>query len=128
MTEGERLCYSISEVCQMTGLKPHVLRYWETAFPMLKPGKNQAGNRIYRPRDVELIKLIKKLLYDERFTVDGARQKLEDMKNGTSQMELELENKTSSSGVLVELCEELQDIIRILGSDPMAVDDSESTR
>ena len=126
MTEGERLYYSISEVCQMTGLKPHVLRYWETAFPMLKPGKNQAGNRIYRPRDVELIKLIKKLLYDERFTVDGARQKLDDMKNGISQMELELENKTSSSGVLSELCEELQDIIRILGRDPMAVDDSES--
>jgi DNA-binding transcriptional MerR regulator len=127
MTESERLYYSISEVCQMTGLKPHVLRYWETAFPMLKPGKNQAGNRIYRPRDVQLIKLIKKLLYDERFTVDGARQKLEEMKNGTSQMELELENKTSSSGVLTELCKELQDIIRILGSDPMAVDDSEST-
>jgi len=127
MTEGERLYYSISEVCQMTGLKPHVLRYWETAFPMLKPGKNQAGNRIYRPRDVQLIKLIKKLLYDERFTVDGARQKLDDMKNGTSQMEFELESKTSSSGVLTELCEELQDIIRILGSDPMAVDDPEST-
>lgn len=127
MTEGERLYYSISEVCQMTGLKPHVLRYWETAFPMLKPGKNQAGNRIYRPRDVQLIKLIKKLLYDERFTVDGARQKLDEMKNGTSQMEFELESKTSSSGVLTELCEELQDIIRILGSDPMAVDDPEST-
>jgi DNA-binding transcriptional MerR regulator len=124
---GERLYYSISEVCDMTGLKPHVLRYWETAFPMLKPGKNQAGNRIYRPKDVELIRLIKRLLYDERFTVDGARQKLEEMKDGIGQMELELENRVSSTGVLAEACRELADIIDSLDRDPMAVDGSEDT-
>jgi DNA-binding transcriptional MerR regulator len=124
---GERLYYSISEVCDMTGLKPHVLRYWETAFPMLKPGKNQAGNRIYRPKDVELIRLIKRLLYDERFTVDGARQKLEEMKDGMGQMELELESRASSTGVLSEACRELEEIIASLDRDPMAVDGSEDT-
>jgi DNA-binding transcriptional MerR regulator len=126
-TNGERLYYSISEVCDMTGLKPHVLRYWETAFPMLKPGKNQAGNRIYRPKDVELIRLIKRLLYDERFTVDGARQKLEEMKDGIGQMELGLENRATSTGILAEACRELQDIIESLDRDPMAVDGSGDT-
>jgi DNA-binding transcriptional MerR regulator len=126
-TNGERLYYSISEVCDMTGLKPHVLRYWETAFPMLKPGKNQAGNRIYRPKDVELIRLIKKLLYDERFTVDGARQKLEEMKDGIGQMEFELESRVSATGILAEVCRELQDIIISLDRDPMAVDGSGDT-
>ena len=126
-TNGERLYYSISEVCDMTGLKPHVLRYWETAFLMLKPSKNQAGNRTYRPKDVELIRLIKKLLYDERFTVDGARQKLEEMKDGNGQMEFELENRASAAGVLTEVCRELSDIITSLDRDPMAVDDSGDT-
>lgn len=125
--EGERLYYSISEICEMTDLKPHVLRYWETAFPMLKPGKNQAGNRIYRPRDLELIRQIKKLLYDERFTVDGARQKLEEIRRTQEidQMELEIPGlEQPGSSVLDEVCAELRDIISMLDRDPMAVDGS----
>lgn len=126
--EGERLYYSISEVCEMTDLKPHVLRYWETAFPMLKPAKNQAGNRIYRPRDLDIIRLIRKLLYDERFTVDGARQRLEEMRHMSEQEQMELDlppeapDKVETD--LTGVCSELRDILRILDSDPMAVDGS----
>ncbi|HOA04629.1 MAG TPA: MerR family transcriptional regulator [Candidatus Fermentibacter daniensis] len=124
--ENERLYYSISEVCELTDLKPHVLRYWETAFPMLRPSKNQSGNRVYRPRDLELIRLIRRLLYEERFTVDGARQKIEDMRrtSGPEQMELEIPPEASGAlpGLIEEVCAELRDIIDSLGRDPMAVD------
>jgi DNA-binding transcriptional MerR regulator len=58
------------------GVEPHILRFWETEFPTLRPKKNRAGNRAYRPRDVDLIQAIKRLLYDERFTIDGARRRL----------------------------------------------------
>ncbi|HOF65978.1 MAG TPA: MerR family transcriptional regulator [Candidatus Fermentibacter daniensis] len=124
--ENERLYYSISEVCELTDLKPHVLRYWETAFPMLRPSKNQSGNRVYRPRDLELIRLIRRLLYEERFTVDGARQKIEDMRrtSGPEQMELEIPPEASGAlpGLIEEVCAELREIIDSLGRDPMAVD------
>lgn len=124
--EGERLYYSISEVCEMTDLKPHVLRYWETAFPMLRPSKNQAGNRTYRPRDLDLIRLIRKLLYDERFTVDGARQRLEEMRHISEQEQMELDLPPEAQGVpevdLREICADLRDIVLLLDRDPMAVD------
>lgn len=68
--------YSISEVCRFTSLEPHVLRYWESEFPQLRPKKNRAGNRAYREKDIEVIKNIKHLLYDEKFTISGARKKL----------------------------------------------------
>jgi DNA-binding transcriptional MerR regulator len=72
--------YSIGEVCDLTGLKPHVLRYWETQFEALHPTKNRAGNRVYRPREVELVLLVKHLLYEKKFTIDGARQKLRELR------------------------------------------------
>lgn len=126
--ENERLYYSISEVCEMTDLKPHVLRYWETAFPMLRPSKNQSGNRVYRPRDLELIRLIKRLLYEERFTVDGARQKIDESRHapGLEQMELEIPAslQEASEPILALVCKELRDIITMLDRDPMAVDGS----
>jgi len=73
--------YAIGEVCDLTGLKPHVLRYWESQFDVLSPGKNRAGNRVFRPKDIELILLVKHLLYDEKYTIEGARQRLEEMKS-----------------------------------------------
>ena len=81
MTESiaPKAYYSIGEVCDITGLRPHVLRYWETQFDELRPTKNRAGNRVYRPRDVELVLLVKHLLYTERFTIAGARRKLGEM-------------------------------------------------
>jgi DNA-binding transcriptional MerR regulator len=70
--------YSISEVSEMTGVKAHVLRYWETEFPSLRPKKNRAGNRNYRPKDIKAILVIRDLLYKEKFTISGARKKLQE--------------------------------------------------
>ena len=74
--------YSIGEVCEITGLKPHVLRYWESQFRVLSPSKNRAGTRAYRRKDIQLIQLVKHLLYTEKFTIEGAKQKLEDLRRG----------------------------------------------
>jgi DNA-binding transcriptional MerR regulator len=69
--------YSIGDVCGLTDLKPHVLRYWESQFRFLNPAKNRSGNRVYKGREVELIMLVKHLLYTEKFTIDGARQRID---------------------------------------------------
>ena len=76
--------YSIGEVCSLTDLKPHVLRYWESQFKLLNPAKNRSGNRVYARREVELILLVKHLLYAEKYTIDGARQKLDEHRKGGS--------------------------------------------
>lgn len=78
---AKREYFSIGEVCEMSGLKPHVLRYWETQFKELSPSKNRAGNRVYRAREIKLIELVKQLLYEEKYTIEGARQKLEQMRD-----------------------------------------------
>jgi DNA-binding transcriptional MerR regulator len=77
-TPSAKMYYSISEVSEMTGVKPHVLRYWETEFPSLKPKKNRAGNRNYRSKDIKSILVIRDLLYREKFTINGARKKLQE--------------------------------------------------
>ncbi len=77
---AKKAYYSIGEVCDLSGLKPHVLRYWETQFDVLHPTKNRAGNRVYRPKDIELILLVKHLLYERKYTIDGARQKLKEIR------------------------------------------------
>lgn len=69
--------FSIGEVCELTGLKPHVLRYWESQFRFLSPAKNRSGNRVYQRREIELIMLVKHLLYAEKYTIDGARHKVD---------------------------------------------------
>jgi DNA-binding transcriptional MerR regulator len=70
--------FSIGEVCELTELKPHVLRYWESQFRFLHPAKNRSGNRVYQRREIELILLVKHLLYSEKYTIEGARQKIDD--------------------------------------------------
>ncbi len=121
-SNSEKLYYSISEVCSMTGMKPHVLRYWETAFPMLSPTKSQSGNRVYKPEEIRLIKLISRLLYEERYTIDGARQKIEEMSNSTEQMNLELNATSVSTALIDSIKQELTDIISTLERDPMESD------
>lgn len=121
-SNSEKLYYSISEVCNMTGLKPHVLRYWETAFPMLSPSKNQSGNRVYKPEEIRMIKLISRLLYEERYTIDGARQKIEETEDLSQQMELELDAASVTTALIDTIKEEISEIISILDRDPMAVD------
>jgi DNA-binding transcriptional MerR regulator len=70
--------FSIGDVCALTDLKPHVLRYWESQFRFLNPAKNRSGNRVYQRREIELIMLVKHLLYTEKYTIDGARQKVDE--------------------------------------------------
>ena len=74
--------FSIGEVCELTDLKPHVLRYWESQFRFLSPAKNRSGNRVYQRREIELILLVKHLLYTEKYTIDGARQKIDEHRKG----------------------------------------------
>ena len=81
-----KLYYSISEVSTITGLKQYVLRYWETEFTQLKPSKNQAGNRIYRSHDIDVIIGIKSLLYDRKYTIKGAKQHLNKPTENTNQI------------------------------------------
>ncbi len=68
--------YTISEVCKITGLKSHVLRFWEKKFPQLHPKRKKRGNRYFTTEDIEIIKKIKYLLYDKKFTIDGAKKRL----------------------------------------------------
>jgi DNA-binding transcriptional MerR regulator len=72
--------YSMGEVCSLAGLRPHVLRYWETQFDVLHPVKNRAGNRVFRAGDIEQVLLVKHLLYEQKYTIEGARQKLGDLR------------------------------------------------
>ncbi|HLA89125.1 MAG TPA: MerR family transcriptional regulator [Gemmatimonadaceae bacterium] len=74
--------FSIGEVCELTQLKPHVLRYWESQFRFLSPAKNRSGNRVYQRREIELVLLVKRLLYTEKYTIQGARQKLDEYRKG----------------------------------------------
>lgn len=79
-TEPVREFFSMGDVCSLTDLKPHVLRYWESQFRFLHPAKNRSGNRVYQRREIELIMLVRQLLYTEKYTIDGARQKIDEYK------------------------------------------------
>jgi DNA-binding transcriptional MerR regulator len=72
----QKLYYRIGEVADIAGVKPHVLRYWETEFGFLSPQKNEGNQRLYTPKDLEKVLLIRKLLYEDRFTIAGAKRKL----------------------------------------------------
>jgi len=72
-----KLFFKIGEVCEITDTQPYVLRYWESEFPALAPAKNSSGQRIYRRRDIETVLRIKQLLYEEGFTIAGAKKRLE---------------------------------------------------
>ena len=110
---------SIGEVCDLTGLKPHVLRYWESQFRFLNPAKNRSGNRVYQRREVELVMLVKHLLYDEKYTIEGARQKVDEHRKSG-------DLKVIARGALtVEALESLEEDLRELVTmlDSLAVAD-----
>ncbi|MCJ7800934.1 MAG: MerR family transcriptional regulator [Candidatus Marinimicrobia bacterium] len=124
-TEIKKLYYSISEVCQLTGLKSYVLRYWETEFRELKPPKNRAGNRTYRKKDIDIIIKIKELLYNKKFTIEGARNQLaitpqiSDSSDGDGTVEKSKPRVVSSSkevSVLLEVRDQLKSILDIINS------------
>ncbi|TPW03055.1 MAG: MerR family transcriptional regulator, partial [bacterium] len=95
-------------------VKPHVLRYWETQFKMLRPKKNKAGNRMYRKRDLKLIQLIKELLYDRGYTIAGARRKLLDDRAALrDQLEIKFTDVERSS-LLHEIIRDLKDVLEDL--------------
>jgi DNA-binding transcriptional MerR regulator len=87
----EKLYYRIGEVESLTGVPAYVLRYWESEFKLLRPKKNPAGQRLYRRRDLDLVRRIKTLLYDERLTLEGAKKRLlAESRRGTEQLEFGL--------------------------------------
>jgi DNA-binding transcriptional MerR regulator len=91
--DQSKLYRSISEVSELVGVKPHVLRYWETQFSMLRPKKNRAGNRMYRPDEVKVLLHIKELLYQRKFTIAGARRRLlDERKDGPAPAEPRVES------------------------------------
>jgi len=108
-----RLYYSISEVSDMLGVKPHVLRYWETQFKKVRPRKGRGGARMYRKRDVEILFEVKQLLYDQRFTIAGARRKLLDERGSKEQIELSFTH-TDREELVRALRRDMEGLLEIL--------------
>jgi DNA-binding transcriptional MerR regulator len=113
-----KLYRSISEVSDMLRVKAHVLRYWETQFSTLKPRKNRAGNRMYRPEEIKLLYTIKELLYGRRYTIAGARKSLtSEKKTPGSQMEMGFKDATRKV-TLTEIKDELTKLAAQLREPP----------
>ncbi len=112
----KKLYYSISEVADITGLKQYVLRYWETEFLELRPSKNRAGNRIYKEKDIRLIGKIKDLLYKNKYTIEGARNYLQQKNESqkTTRQDKELNNNDNNKELIDTIQTELEDILKIL--------------
>ena len=94
----EKLFLKIGEVCDITQVQAHVLRYWESEFPMLAPQKNRAGQRTYRKRDVEMVLRIKELLYEDQYTIAGAKKKLTSELRGASKLKVVTPDMSAQAG------------------------------
>jgi DNA-binding transcriptional MerR regulator len=112
LPEG-KVYYSITEIADLTKVKPHVLRYWESEFPALAPRKNRAGNRVYQEKDIKLIFLIRHLLYEEGFTIAGAKRKLS-KKGILDDPKEEASVETNANSALASIEQDLQKILKIL--------------
>ena len=108
----KKLYYSIGEVSKITELKPYVLRYWETEFKQLSPPKNRAGNRTYRQKDIEVVEIIKDLLYNRKFTIKGALTLLNSGKEMEETVDRPLVNtQEKRSEILNKVKQELKSIL-----------------
>jgi DNA-binding transcriptional MerR regulator len=107
----KKLYYSIGDVTKITGVEQHVLRYWESEFRELRPRKNSSGKRLYRERDIEVLLAIKKLLYEDRYTTEGAQKRLSEMTSGSG-----LPSAGELNTILQNLKAGLEDIRRIMDS------------
>jgi DNA-binding transcriptional MerR regulator len=114
----DRLYFRIGDVSRLAGVKPYVLRFWETEFPAITPKKSGTGQRLYRRKDVELIFEIKHLLYEKRFTIEGARKAIEKRRTAApSQIPLPMPQQEPSGDPAINrstLRHELEQILRIL--------------
>ena len=111
-----KLYFRIGEVARIVGVKPYVLRYWETEFPILKPGKTPSRHRLYRRRDVEILLEIKHLLYEEGFTIAGAKKRLKEREKDESA--LVVPQQIDYRRELNAIREDLRALHRILGDKP----------
>jgi DNA-binding transcriptional MerR regulator len=110
----DKLFFRIGEVSTMLSLEPYVLRYWESEFPSLSPKKSGTGHRLYRRKDVELLLKIKHLLYEKRFTIDGARQYLQAEAKNAHQKDIKQEQSTLFADPLPEIRRELSEILKLM--------------
>ena len=112
----KKLYYSISDVSKLTEVKQHVLRYWETEFSELRPNKNRAGNRTYKLKEIKIIFLIKRLLYQEKFTIEGAKIRLKELLK--SEIDLNItdldHNKNELKSVIGSIRTDLMELDTIL--------------
>ncbi len=102
--------FRIGEVSKLTGVEPHVLRYWETEFKTLRPKKNKAGQRVYKKKDVLLILSIKELLYEQKYTIAGAKKRIEE-EHGLAELAT---SKPGLQASLEQVKAELRDVMEIL--------------
>ena len=109
---AKREYYSMGEVCDLTGLRPHVLRYWESQFDVLHPVKNRAGNRVFRAADIQQVLLVKHLLYEQKYTIEGARQKLIEMR-ASGQLEVGRQ-EVAGPELLATMRGELEALLQVL--------------
>jgi len=111
----DKLYFKIGEVSQITGVKPYVLRYWESEFKLVSPGKSKSNQRLYRRKDIENILRIKKLLYEDRFTIAGAKKtlKADPLRIAAAQMELGL-SAEGYRGAILRIRDELRAIRDLL--------------
>ena len=107
-----KLYYSISEVAQTTGIKPYVLRFWEKEFSLLKPKKNRAGNRSYQQKDIDLVNQIKHLLYEEGYTIEGAKSKLRNLRH--DDLGTVVAEKMRLQSLLAEIRKEISALLEVL--------------
>ncbi len=119
----DRLYFRIGDVSDLAGVEPYVLRFWETEFRMLQPKKGKSGQREYRRKDVELILEIKRLLYDEGFTIPGARKTLQEKVRGGPKKPEESRSPSGPSAgrstvALNHIRKELQEILKVLKKHP----------
>jgi DNA-binding transcriptional MerR regulator len=110
----DKLYFKIGEVSELLTVEPYVLRYWETEFPLLSPRKSGTGHRLYRRKDVELLLRIKHLLYDRRFTIEGARQALQTEARAPKARVKTAQQELFSNDPLPEIRRELSEILQIL--------------
>ena len=109
--------YKIGDVAEIIGVKPYVLRYWETEFPTIAPKKSTSGQRVYRHEDVETVQMIKHLLYNERYSIEGARKKIRELRAQPGGMTAVMkEPKASNLGEIRRVAIELQDLVKEFSS------------